>query len=118
MTHIPPPESVDVPISALSHLAVEWWRVSSTLAAAGNTPAGARHGLRRIEDFLKQTGFEVVSMNGRVFDPGLPLTVIDAVDDPAVLPGEAIVSETISPVVLYKGRVVRQGEVITRRGPA
>jgi hypothetical protein len=117
MKQTPPPASVDVSFSSMLNLAVEWWRISSALSASGSAPAGARHGLRRIEDFLKQSGFEVMIMHGRGFDPGLPLKVIDCVDDPKLSPGETIISETISPLVLYDGQVVRQAEVITRRGP-
>ena len=46
------------------------------------------------------------------------MRVIDAVDDPALPAGEAVIAETLSPLVLWRGRVIRSADVVTRRGAA
>ena len=114
--------SMNVPLAALVALAVEQWRLSRWLAAQ---PAGraaqvgaARHALRKMEDFLGQCALEVRDLDGRPFDAGLAARVVDAVDDPRLPPGTAVVAETVSPLVLWRGNVVKPAEVVTRRGVA
>ena len=50
--------------------------------ADGPAAAQARHALRRMDDFLRLCELEVQTMDGRPFDPGLAVRVIDTVDDP------------------------------------
>ncbi len=109
------PQSITIPMSALAHLAVEWWRLGAALAESGGGEAAARHAVRRIGDFLKQCDVETQTLDGRAFDPGLPLRVIDSVDDPSLKPGEVIVAETLSPIVLWRGQVIKTGDVVTKR---
>lgn len=115
MSHEPaPPASIEVPLAALVNLGLEHWRLAVTL---GPTPAApARHALRRIGDFLATCELEVRGLDGRAFDPGLAARVVDAVDDPGLPAGVAVVAETLSPMVLWRGNVVRAADVVTRRG--
>jgi len=110
------PTSMDVSLSSLIGLAIEWWRLSSALASGSSAPA--RHALRKIEDFLHECDLEVYAMDGKAFDPGFAMRVIDAVDDPALPADTMIVDQTVSPMVLWRGGVVKSAEVITRRGPS
>jgi hypothetical protein len=103
-------------MSALAHLAVERWRLSASLAASGGGEAPARHASRRIGDFLKQCEVEIQTLEGRAFDPGLPVRVIDAIDDATLPAGESIIAETLSPIVLWRGQVIKAGDIVTRRG--
>jgi hypothetical protein len=99
-------------------LAVEYWRLSDWLGRIPlAVPAGpARHVLRRMEELLKLCDLEVVSLDRRAYDAGLAVTVIDTVDDPGLPGGTIIIEQTLSPMVLCKGEVVRNAEVTTRRG--
>jgi len=103
-------------MSALAHLAVEWWRLSASLAGSAGGATPARHASRRIGDFLKQCEVEIQTLDGRHFDPGLPVRVIDAVDDASLKAGESIIAETLSPIVLWRGQVIQSADVVTRRG--
>lgn len=109
----PPPETLPVSLSSLADVGVECWRLSRLPSAANGA---ARHSLRRIEDFLKKCELEVVSIDGRTFDSGLAARVIDAVDDPSLPAGQSVVSQTLQPMVLWRGVVIRQADVVTRRG--
>jgi hypothetical protein len=61
---------------------------------------------------------ETVSLDGRPHDAGLAATVIDTVDEPTLPKGQTIVIETLSPMVLWRGQVVKTAEVVTGRGTA
>ena len=95
-------------------------RSVAVVGVAGGRPrrraAPARHALRKIEDFLRSLGSEAQSMDGQKFDPGLAVRVVDAFDDPALPTGETEIAETLSPMVLWKDRVVKPADVVTRRG--
>ena len=106
-------QTLNVPMKSLADLAVEWWRLSSGLK---ETSGAVRHALRKIEDFLRQCELEVQSLDGRPFDAGLAATVLDTVEDPVLEPGRAVIEQTVCPLVLWRGTVLRAAEVVTRRG--
>ena len=109
-----------VPFAQMVNLAVEYWRLSKWLESAskGLSAGPARHALRKLEDFLKQHEFDVQQLDGRSFDPGLAAKVIDTVEDPMLAKGTTIISETLSPMVFWRGQVVRAAEVVTSEGRA
>jgi hypothetical protein len=99
-------------------IAVEYWRLSTWLAGiAGNTGI-ARHAVRRLGDVLARWQVEVQSLEGRPFDAGLAAKVIDTVDDPLAPLGTDTVCETVSPMVICRGVVLRPAEVVVSRGIA
>lgn len=111
----PVPESMSVPLTSLVSIAVEQWRLANALASGGGG-APARHALRRIEDFLLRCELRVETLDGKPFDPGLAAQVIDSVEDPTLPQGQVLIDETLSPMVLWRGRVVKAAEVATRKG--
>jgi len=114
------PESLSVPLSSLVNLAIEYWRLATWLAAipgSNSSAAGpARHALRRFEEFFKSSDLEVRSMDGQPFDPGLAVRVIDALEDATLPDGRTVIAETLSPMVLWHGRVLKPAEIVIRRG--
>ena len=126
MSPEPSPDSLSVPLPALVGLCVEHWRLTKWLAARRPGPGGdassgnapARHALRRMEDFLKLCVLEARDLDGLPFDPGLAVRVVDTTDDPRLPEGTAVVAETLSPMVLWRGAVARPADVVTRKGTA
>ena len=57
-------ECVNVPVSALAALAVEYWRLGNWLNGSGVSEAGpARHAIRKMGDFLHGLEIEVQAMD-------------------------------------------------------
>ena len=111
------PQTLHVTLSSLAELAVEWWRLgrAAGAASAADSSPQARHVARRLGKFLSDLGLEVLDVTGRAYEPGLAVEVLDAFEDPRLPAGSQVVDETIAPVVLYRGAVVRHGQVIIRR---
>jgi hypothetical protein len=111
------PQALAAPLQALAELAVEWWRLdrwaNGPQADASN--ATARHVARRLGKFLDERGLSVLDLTGRPHEPGLAVEVVDVVRDAALAPGAELIDETVAPVVLWRGQVVRHGQVILRR---
>ena len=109
------PEMLSVSFTSLVNLAIEHWRLAVWLQTSGGSAnAGpARHAVRKLQDFLKSHELEVQSLDGRAFDPGLAARVVDRIED-RTLPADRItIVETLSPMVLWRGHVVRPAEVVT-----
>ena len=109
------PQTLNVTLSSLAELAVEWWRLERWAGAAAESSPQARHAARRLGHFLKEHGLEVLDVTGRPYEPGLAVEVLDAFQDAGLPAGAQVVDETVAPVVLFRGAVVRHGQVIVRR---
>jgi hypothetical protein len=114
----PRPESVAFPFAAIVEVAVEHWRLAAWLAGGsrGADAGVARHALRKIGDFLQSAELEVRGLEGHPFDPGLAARVVDVIDDPTLPQGRTIIDETLSPLVLWRGQVIKPADIVTRRG--
>lgn len=109
------PQTLNVSLSALAELAVEWWRLERWAGGSEESSPQARHAARRLGRFLSEYGLEVLDVTGRLYEPGLAVEVIDAFADAGLPRGTQVVDETVAPVVLYRGAVVRHGQVVIRR---
>lgn len=112
------PDSVTVPLADLVKLGVEHWRLTDAMAKmpSGDDAAQVRHALRRIGEFLTGRELEVRPMNGQRFVAGLAARVVHSIDTPRLPAGTAVIIETVSPLVLWRGHVVQAAEVVTARG--
>ena len=109
------PQTLDVSLASLAELAVEWWRLERWAGGSDDSSPQARHAARRFGRFLSDHGLEVLDVTGRAYEPGLAVEVLDAFEDAGLPRGSQVVDETVAPVVLYRGAVVRHGQVIVRR---
>ncbi|HVX86382.1 MAG TPA: hypothetical protein VH253_16480 [Phycisphaerae bacterium] len=114
---------MEVTVDQLAALAVEHWRMATVLgpaleaAGAGATPV--RHALRKMGDVLKAWEIEARSLDGMPYDAGLAARVIDTVEAgraAGLKKGEMRIVETVSPLVMRGGEVVRTAEVVIEKG--
>lgn len=103
-----PPSELPVTLGSLADLAVEWWRLERW--AVDDSKIVGRHVARRVARFLEEHGIEVVDLTGKPYEAGLAAEVLERIPDE----GETRVEETVSPIVLWKGTVVKQGQVVTK----
>ena len=103
-----PPSALQVGLGSLADLAVEWWRLERW--AVDDEKIVGRHVARRVARFLEENGIEVVDLTGKPYEAGLAAEVLERIPDD----GEPRVEETVSPIVLWKGTVVKQGQVVTK----
>lgn len=105
-----------VSVAALADVAVEWWRLDRWSQAQDEGRLVARHVARRLGRFLDEQRVEVLDLTGKPYEAGLAVEVLESQADAAVPAGQEVVGETVSPIVLRKGAVVRHGQVVIRRG--
>jgi hypothetical protein len=111
------PQTLEVSLSSLAELAVEWWRLERWAESFGpDAPVSpARHVARRLGRFLKERELSVIDLTGRRYEPGLAVEVLDVVRDAGAPADAEVVDEMLSPIVLWRGTVVRHGQVIVRK---
>lgn len=109
------PQTLPVALSSLAELAVECWRLGRWAGEGPDSSPQARHVARRMGKFLGDLGLEVLDVTGLPYEPGLAVEVLDAFDDARLPAGSQVIDETVAPVVLFRGAVVRHGQVIVRR---
>lgn len=111
------PTVLEVSLESFADLAVECWRLQRWLASSP-IPAAivGRHVVRRIDALLKEHEIEVLDVTGQPYEPGLAVEVIDSIADEGATEGGSVIDETVAPIVLWKGLVIRHGKVVTRRG--
>ncbi|MBA3243120.1 MAG: hypothetical protein H0T60_18020 [Acidobacteria bacterium] len=112
------PQTLEIPLSALAELAVEWWRLERWAGGAEASASHARHVARRMGRFLTERELTVLDLTGCRYEPGLAVEVLDVVRDAGAggAQGAAeVIDEMVSPIVLWRGTVVRHGQVIVRK---
>jgi hypothetical protein len=107
---------VELPVASVADVAVEWWRLDRWSQGPDEGRLVARRVARRLSLFLEEQGVEVLDLTGKPYEAGLAVEVVESLADPAAPSGLETVDETVSPIVLWKGTVVRQGQVVKRRG--
>jgi len=112
----PKGEVIELSIHAIADVAIEWWRLDRWALGPNEGRLVARHVARRLLRFLEGQGVEVLDLTGKPYEAGLAVEVVESLADPASPSGRETVDETLSPIVLWKGAVVRQGQVVIRRG--
>jgi len=111
------PQTLEVSLTALAELAVEWWRLERWASGAEASASHARHVARRMGRFLSERELSVLDLTGRRYEPGLAVEVLDVVRDAGAgaEQGTEVIDEMVSPIVLWRGTVVRHGQVIVRK---
>jgi hypothetical protein len=111
------PASVEVPLGSLVELAVECWRLERWLGAQPHEAQSShgRHVARRLNRFLSDRELTFADMTGQKYEPGLAVEVLDTLEDAALPDGAGVIDETVSPIVMWRGLVVKYGQVVVRK---
>lgn len=103
------PEAAHVSASEVAELAVDIWKVERRAIADGASQR-VLAACERAMDRLKRIGIELDTLTDRPYNHNLRMRVVEheETDEPRH------VTECLSPGVLFKGNLVREGEVVTR----
>jgi hypothetical protein len=112
------PSQLEVPLASLIELAIEGWRLDSWLAAQPPEKVASklRYVARRLQKFLSERELSALDLTGRRYEPGMSVEVIEALEDERMGEHERLIDEMVAPVILWRGRVVKFGQVVVRQG--
>lgn len=112
------PDKLDVPLDALIELAIESWRLEDWLAGLPPEKAASklRHVARRLQKFLIERELSALDLTGRKYEPGMAVEVLEVLADENLRAGEKLIVEMVAPIVSWRGRVVRHGQIVIGQG--
>ncbi len=101
-------------MDALCSLAVEHWRVSRIYEQSQEIKewGSLRHSVRRMGQALKDACIEIIDLQGRPYDPGMAPDVVETCEHNDPCNTIAVIEETVSPTVLWRGRVIEPGKIV------
>jgi hypothetical protein len=113
------PDQLAISIAGACDISLECWRLNqlAKLQKDGNGGAGLRHAVRRITETLNAMEIQIVDLAGRIYDPGLVPEVVEVLLDETLPQGHAVIEETITPTVMWRGQVVKAGQIVIKRSP-
>lgn len=104
-------------------IAVDYWRLLNAyenLAAAvpedrrTRTQSQLRFAAGRLTSMLERAGLSLVTFDGRLYDPGLPASAVNADEHAGAT--DLRIDQTLEPAIVADGRVVRFGKIILAAG--
>jgi len=95
----------------VADLAVDLWKLGERVRTESASDR-VETAYERSEDRLKRIGFDVDTMTGRLYDTNMKAKV----GDHEAGEGPLMIGQCISPAVFYKGRLVREAEIVTIGG--
>ena len=113
-------DTVVVSMASLIDLAVDAWRLECWLTKidGGQSAAPGRFVARRLNDFLDHLELETADLTGQRYEPGLAVELLGNVKDETLPEDVVVVDEMVTPLCLWRGKVVRLGQLITRSSAA
>ena len=117
-----PPRDADALRMSIAQIAAESWRYKQALSKALRRmdPMDAErfsrqygYFARRVEQAVAAAGLRVVDYAGQAYDVGLPVQAmnLDDFDEDEAL----IITQTVEPVIMSEGRVIKTGMVMLDR---
>ena len=97
------------PNSLMIDLILGLWRIESVLDASEQAKR-IRGITERLNTKLESSGFKVIDRTGEFYDAGMPLKVLTSTEREDI--ERPIILETMAPTILFRGELVRAGEVV------
>ena len=73
-----------------------------------------RYFIKQTTDILTDLGLKVVNIEGQLFDPGFPITVLNLADFENQSP--LFIDQMLEPIIMGPDGLIRMGTVLVKRG--
>ena len=109
--------NLQVTRSVLVTISLEAWRLYKKYlaGAAAGQQIPLKFGLQKIMRELKSAGMEFIEFKNSPYDGGMAVKVFHTIQDEDSRQGQLIITETVEPMLLWKGEMIYEGAVILSR---
>ena len=110
-----------MPLDKARELATECWRLekfSKELSIFGNDRLFLDRTNRCLNEILNSIGIRTIDLAGTAYDPGVLPEVLQVQVDSTLPHDTSFIDETVSPTVMWNGKVIQLGQIIVRQAPA
>ena len=120
MTDVGESAHLEMPLTKACELATECWRLGKLNNASfvyANDRLILERAARCLNEILSQLGVRSIDFAGTAYDPGMAPEVLDVQVDDTFPHDASVIDETISPTVMWNGKVIQAGQVVVRQAP-
>jgi len=106
---------LDISLDQIINVAINIWLIIKHLKIAlkkESIPSKFFIPMNNLLEFLSNENIELIDLTNTKYDTGLAVEVVSYTCDPSLLGTEAVICEMIRPIVKYKNKIIRQGQVI------
>ena len=97
----------------LSELALNYWRLFNWVSRSNADKKTIAHSaLKRIKSYLEKNQIELMDLTGQKYDDGYAADVLGVEAETDASEEDLIVCEMVKPIILFKGSVIKYGQVI------
>lgn len=97
----------------LAELALNYWRLSNWVKNVNvERKMQANSALRKMGSYLEKEGVELRDLLGQKYDDGYAADVMGIESESDIPDDELIVIETVKPIILLNGSVIKYGQVV------
>lgn len=97
----------------LSELALNYWRLLNWVEKSNaDKKSIANSALKRINMYLEKQQIELRDLSGQRYDDGFAADVLGIETETDTPEEDLIVSEMVKPIIIYRGSVIKHGQVI------
>lgn len=97
----------------LSELALNYWRLTNWVTKSNaDKKSIAYSALKRINSYLEKKQIELLDLTGQKYDDGYAADVLGVESETGASEEELIVSEMVKPIIIFRGSVIKHGQVI------
>ena len=97
----------------IGELALAYWRLNKWVTNVSVERKSAAQGsLRQMKKYLDKNNVELLDFCGQKYDSGFAIDVIGVTTDKNLPEEEMIISETLCPLILQNGEILKYGQVM------
>ena len=97
----------------LSELALNYWRLTNWVTKSNaDKKSIAYSALKRINSYLVNKQIELLDLTGQKYDDGYAADVLGVESETGASEEDLIVSEMVKPIIIFRGSVIKHGQVI------
>ena len=97
----------------IGDIALAYWRIEKWVTETNvERKTAATSSLRQLKRYLDENGIELKDYLGEKYDSGFAIDVVGRNTDKDLSEDELIVSETLTPLILENGEVLKYGKVM------
>jgi hypothetical protein len=97
----------------IGDVALAYWRLEKWVAEINvERKTAATSSLRQMKRYLDENGIELKDYLGQKYDSGFAIDVIGRTTDKDLLEDQLVVSETLVPLILENGEILKYGQVM------
>jgi hypothetical protein len=106
---------IKIKVKSLINIAVEVWRLDKLNIESDSDRIAIKRFINYLQRFLEEYKVEIIDLTEQPYEPGMAVEIVFTEGKDVLVPYKEIITEMVRPVVLIDGKVVKHGQVVTKK---